>query len=360
MFKGYLKNRKALIKGYSLKNGALEHQVPVLLLLMVPLIILFFASFFIGKYPIPPQDVVMAFAAKIFHTPSNLSPTMELIIFQVRLPRILAAILVGAALSVAGASFQGLFRNPLVSPDKLGVSAGAGFGACLAILLSMSAVMIQFSALLGGLLAVALTYSIARAFRGVSVLKLVLCGIAMETFFAALIATTKYVADPYGQLQSIVFWLMGSLAKVTNQDVIMIGIPIAAGTIVLLMVRWRINLLSMGEDEAKSLGIDIRKMQALVIGCCTLITASAVSISGIIGWIGLVIPHVARMIVGPDHKVLLPSSIILGAFFLLLIDDVARSLTTIEIPLGILTAMIGAPFFLYLLSKAMNGWSRDL
>ena len=335
------------------------HEVSVTFLLIIPLIFLFFISFLMGKYPISPQDVLTALSSRLFHTPSNLSANTYLILFQVRLPRIMAAMLVGAALSVAGASFQGLFRNPLVSPDKLGVSAGAGFGAALAILFSLNAVLIQFSAFLGGLIAVALTYFLARSFRGVSILKLVLCGIAVETLFSALLALIKYIADPYRQLQTIVFWLMGSLTKATNQEVLLISIPIIVGTLVLLMVRWRINLVSMGEDEAKSLGVDIEKLNALIIGCCTLITASAVSISGIIGWIGLVIPHIARMVVGPDHKVLLPASIVLGAFFMLLIDDLARTVTTMEMPLGVLTAFVGAPFFLYLLTKVEGGWTRN-
>ncbi len=265
--------------------------------------------------------------------------------------------MVGASLSIAGASFQGLFQNPLVSPDKLGVSAGAGFGAAIAILFSASTFMIQFSAFAWGLLAVGLTYFLGRTFKGTSMLTLVLCGIAVASFFSALLSLIKYVADPYGQLQTIVFWLMGSLASVNNLDIIIMGIPITIGTAILLLIRWRINVLSMGEEEAQALGVNTKRLQAIIIICCTIVTASAVSICGIIGWIGLVIPHVARMIVGPDHKVLLPASIILGAFFLLLIDNVARTITTTEIPLGILTAIIGAPFFLYLLMKSKEVWS---
>ncbi|MGB9977949.1 FecCD family ABC transporter permease [Methanobacterium sp.] len=340
-----------------IRDKIAEHEVSVTVLLIIPLIFLFFISFLLGRYPISPQDVIMAIASKLFFFNSTLSPTLNAILFQIRLPRILAAMMVGAALSVAGASFQGLFKNPLVSPDKLGVSAGAGFGAALAILFSASAIMIQFSAFIFGLIAVSLTYFIGRSFKGTSILTLVLCGIAIESLFAALLSLAKYVADPYGQLQTIVFWIMGSLAAVTNQQVLIISLPIIIGTTILLMIRWRINVISMGEEEAQTLGIDIKKLHAIIIICCTVITASAVSICGIIGWIGLVIPHVARMIVGPDHKALLPASIILGAFFLLLIDNVARTLTTVEIPLGILTAIIGAPFFLYLLMKSKEVWS---
>lgn len=340
-----------------IRDKIAEHEVSATVLLFIPLIFLFFISFLLGRYPISPQDVIMAIISKLFFINSTLSPTLSTILFQIRLPRILAAMMVGAALSVAGASFQGLFKNPLVSPDKLGVSAGAGFGAALAILLSAGAVMIQFSAFAFGLIAVGLTYFLGRSFKGTSMLTLVLCGIAIESLFAALLSLAKYVADPYGQLQTIVFWIMGSLAAVTNQQVLIISLPIIIGTTILLLIRWRINVISMGEEEAQTLGVDIKKLQAIIIICCTVITASAVSICGIIGWIGLVIPHVARMIVGPDHKALLPASIILGAFFLLLIDNVARTLTTVEIPLGILTAIIGAPFFLYLLMKSKEVWS---
>ncbi|WP_430012800.1 FecCD family ABC transporter permease [Methanobacterium aggregans] len=325
--------------------------------MIIALIILFFLSFLFGRYPLSLNEVVLAVASKLGLISFKLPPAVDTIIFQIRFPRIVAAMMIGAALSIAGASFQGLFQNPLVSPDKLGVSAGAGFGASLAILFSASVFMTQISAFAWGLVAVGLTYFIARAFKGTSMLTLVLCGIAIASLFSALLSLIKYVADPYGQLQTIVFWLMGSLAAVNNQDLIIMGVPIVIGTAILLMVRWRINVISMGEEEAQTLGINTRRMQGLIIVCCTVVTASSISICGIIGWIGLVIPHITRMIVGPDHKVLLPASIVLGAFFLLLIDDVARTLVTVEIPLGILTALIGAPFFLYLLMKSREVWS---
>jgi iron complex transport system permease protein len=339
-----------------IRDKIATYEISATVLLVIPLIFLFFISFLVGRYPIAPQDVIMALASKLSLNSSTISPSLDTIIFQIRLPRIIAAMLVGAALSVAGASFQGLFKNPLVSPDKLGVTAGAGFGAALAILFSAGAIMIQFSAFIGGLIAVSLTYFLGRAFKVKSILTLVLCGIAVEALFAALLSLVKYVADPNAQLQNIVFWLMGSLAAVTNQDILLIILPILIGAAILLMVRWRINVLSMGEEEAQTLGVNVKRLQAIIIVCCTIITASAVSICGIIGWIGLVIPHIARMIVGPDHKALLPASIIIGAFFLLLIDDVARTLTTVEIPIGILTAIIGAPFFLYLLMKSKEVW----
>jgi iron complex transport system permease protein len=346
-----------LLFKWNIRNKIAEHEISTVTLMVIPLIFLFFISFVIGRYHISPQDVVMAFAAKLSLVDFILPSKLNTIIFQVRLPRILVAMLVGAALAVAGASFQGLFKNPLVSPDKLGVSAGAGFGAALAILFSASAIMIQFSAFLWGLIAVGLTYFIGRKFKSNSMLTLVLCGIAIAALFTALLSLVKYVADPYGQLPNIVFWIMGSLASVTNQEVLIISLPIIIGTTVLLLIRWRINVLSMGEEEAQTLGIDTKRLQAIIIVCCTVITAAAVSTCGIIGWVGLLIPHIARMLVGPNHKVLLPASIILGAFFLLLIDNIARGLTTVEIPLGILTAIIGAPFFLYLLMNTNERWS---
>jgi len=339
------------------KDKIVSNEISVALLMIIPLIILFFLSFLIGRYHISSDEVIIALASKLFFTNSNLPVTVNTIIFDIRLPRILSAMMIGASLSIAGAAFQGLFQNPLVSPDKLGVSAGAGFGAALAILFSANVFMIQVSAFFWGLTAVGLTYFLGRAFKGTSMLTLVLCGIAIAAFFSALLSFIKYVADPYGQLQTIVFWLMGSLTTVTNQDIIIMGIPIFIGTLILLMVKWRVNVLSMGEEESQTLGINIKRLQAIIIICCTIVTASAVSVCGIIGWIGLVIPHIARMIVGPDHKILLPTSIILGAFFLLLIDDVARTITTTEIPLGILTAIIGAPFFLYLLMRSKEVWT---
>nr|WP_048189699.1 iron ABC transporter permease [Methanobacterium sp. SMA-27] len=341
----------------SLRKKIAENSISVTFILIIPLVILFFISFLIGRYPIPPYEVFIAIVSKLFPINANVSPSMNTVIFEIRLPRIFAAMLVGAALSVAGAAFQGLFRNPLVSPDKLGVTAGAGFGAALAILISAGALFIQISALLWGLLAVTITYFLSRTFKGTSMLTLVLCGIAIESFFGALIALSKYVADPYEQLPTIVFWLMGSLASVNIQQLLIVSIPILIGMTILILIRWRLNVLSMGEEEAQTLGVNTGRLQAIVIVSCTVLTASSVSICGIIGWIGLVIPHVARMIVGPDHKILLPVSIILGAFFLLLIDDISRALLSVEIPLGILTAIIGAPFFIYLLGKSKEVWS---
>ena len=325
-------------------------------LIILP-ILLFFGSFMIGRYPVSPADVLVAIVSVFVPIKTNLSPAIYTVVWDIRLPRIIAAMIVGAALSISGASFQGTFQNPLVSPDILGVSAGAGFGAAIAILLSFSTVMIQVTAFIFGLVAVSITYFFSRSFKGDTTLMMVLGGIAVGSLFSAFISCIKYVADPDSKLPEIVYWLMGSLSTVDTSSIMMIMIPVLIGFTVLLLVRWRLNVLSMGDEEAQSLGVNTEKLRLVVILCCTLLTSAAVSISGIIGWVGLVIPHMARMIVGPDHEKLLPATISIGAMFLLLVDDVCRTATSIEIPLGILTAIIGAPFFIYLLKKGYEGWS---
>ena len=325
-------------------------------LIVLP-ILLFFGSFMIGRYPVSPMDVILAIVSVFVPITTNLDSTIYTVVWDIRLPRIIAAMIVGAALSISGASFQGTFQNPLVSPDILGVSSGAGFGAAIAILFSFSMVMIQATAFLFGLVAVILTYSLSKRLRGNAILMMVLGGIAIAALFSAFISCIKYLADPDSKLPEIVYWLMGSLSAVNSSSVLMIIGPVLIGFTALLLIGWRINVLSMGDDDARSLGVNTEKIRLLVILCCTLLTASAVSISGIIGWVGLVIPHAARMIVGPDHRKLLPASISLGATFLLLVDDVCRTATSIEIPLGIITAIIGAPVFIYLLQKGYEGWS---
>lgn len=326
--------------------------------------VLFFISLFMGRYDVVPSHVIQLLAAPvvnllpadIIHINPVWTATEENVIYQIRLPRVIAAILVGAGLSVAGAAYQGLFKNPLVSPDILGVASGAGFGAALAILLSWNMMMIQLSAFGFGILAVTITYLLSRFYRTTPTLILVLSGIIVAAFFTALISLTKYVADPYEKLPAITFWLMGSLSSVRYSDIVLIVPLFLFATITLLLIRWRINLLAVGDDEARALGIDTKRMGQVIIVCSTLITASAVCIAGIIGWVGLVVPHLGRMLVGPDYTKLLPVCLLLGACYMLIIDDLARMLTSAEIPLGILTAIIGAPFFAYLLSRKSVGW----
>lgn len=276
---------------------------------------------------------------------------------QIRLPRILAALLVGGGLAVAGASFQGLFRNPLVSPDILGVSSGAAVGAALAILLYAPTVMIQVWAFCFALVAVGLTYFMSSKVKGNPTLSLILAGIAIESLFMALLSLIEYVANPQNQLPAIIYWLMGSLNAVTMGELEVAAVPMLGGMAILLLIRWRINVVAMGEEEAMSLGVDTKKIRAVIVICCTVVTAAAVCISGTIGWVGLVIPHIGRMLVGPNHSVLLPVTVLLGATYLLIIDDIVRTAASVEIPIGILTAIIGAPFFLYLLNRGRWGWA---
>ena len=334
---------------------AKNHEALAYSILIFLPIILFFTAFMVGRYPITPINVIKTILSPLI--PSlTVSPTVSSIVFDVRLPRIIAAILVGAGLSIAGATLQGLFKNPLVSPDLLGVSNGAGFGAALAILLSAGNLFIQLGAFVFGLISVSITYIISKSYKAGGTLVLVLSGIAVSAFFNALISGTKYLADPYDKLPEIVFWLMGSLSKVSNSQLFMILIPLVIGLVIILLLRWHLNLLSMGDEEAQSLGLNPNRLRLIIIFACTLVTSASVSISGIIGWVGLVVPHITRMIVGPDHKILLPASLSIGASFLLLIDTISRTVLTIEIPLGILTALIGVPIFLYLLRKGYSQW----
>ena len=329
--------------------------ISIVLLIFLP-IVLFFASFLIGRYPISPIDVVNTVLCPIFPQ-LEVSPTITTIVFEIRLPRIIAAMVVGAALAMAGAAFQSIFKNPLVSSDLLGVSNGAGFGAALAIILSGSNAVVQIFAFVFGLISVSITYLISRAYKAGGILILVLSGVAISAFFNALISAIKFIADPDDKLPEIVYWLMGSLASVTMEKLLMILIPIIIGFAILLALRWHMNLLAMGDEEAQSLGLNPSRVRLLIIVGCTLLTSAAVSVSGVIGWIGLVIPHMTRMIVGPDNRILIPASLSLGASFLLLIDNISRAVIAIEIPIGILTAVIGVPIFLYLLKKGYSEWS---
>lgn len=332
----------------------------VIVFLTILLVAAFLISFTVGRYSISLKQLMEIFYFKILgvtYTGIN-SDMVDTVIFKVRLPRIIAAILVGAALSVSGASFQGLFKNPMVSADILGASAGAGFGAAVALLLSFNTAGVQLLSFAFGLGAVALTYAISTKIgRGSSpILVLVLTGMVVTALFTSVISLTKYVADPDGKLPVITFWLMGGLSSITVANLKMLIPPVILSLIPLLLLRWRMNIFSFGEEEAQSLGINTARLRTIIIICSTILTASTVSVSGMVGWVGLVIPHLARMLVGPNYKILLPTSLLLGGIYLLVVDDFARCLFTMEIPLGILTSMIGAPFFIYLLLKGKGGW----
>lgn len=318
---------------------------------LVTMVLLTIVAIGVGRYAISPPTVVKIFLSKILPIPVTWEGQAESVIFTLRLPRILAALLVGSALSLSGAAYQGVFKNPLVAPDMLGVSAGACVGASIGILLNASGLFIQCGALLGGLLAVLLATSIPKIIKNNSMMTLVLAGVIIRGLMDAILGLLKYVADPDTQLASITHWQLGSLASVVWRDIYTMGPPILLAIVVLMLMRWRINILSLGENEAKSLGLDIRHTRGIIILCATVLTACSVCTSGTIGWIGLVIPHFGRMMVGPDNRKLIPLSAVLGAIFLLLIDTLARVLTSAELPLSVLTGLIGAPFYFYLLLK---------
>jgi iron complex transport system permease protein len=322
------------------------------------LLLLVIASMAIGKYHVPPSAILRVLSAGLTGSQVDVDPIQQTVIWNVRLPRMFAGLLIGAALAAAGATYQGLLRNPLVSPDILGVSAGASLGAVLAIFLKMPVPVIQIMSFCGGLLAVGAVYAVGAAVRGRDpVLTLVLAGVAIGAVVGAGISLIKILADPYDQLPAITYWLLGSLTAVTRADVWSILPAMVLGLLPLILLRWRMNVMTLGDEEAQTLGIDTRRTRLALIVGATLITAASVSIAGIVGWIGLVIPHIARLLVGPDFRRLLPASIMLGAGYMLMVDTLARSVALTEIPLGILTSVVGAPFFLWLLASGKRGWS---
>jgi iron complex transport system permease protein len=330
-------------------------RVALFAMILVPLAALY-VSLFVGRFTVPAADVARILASRLWPIAPDWPASVETIVLQIRLPRAILAMFVGAGLSVSGAAFQGMFRNPLVSPDILGVTAASGFGAALALLLSRGAFELELIAFLFGILGVGLTYLLARTYRSTPMLMLVLSGVIVAAFFSALLSGAKYLADPDSKLPAITYWLLGSLNGSSMLSLSLALPPIILGGAGLMLVRWRLNVLSMGDEEARSLGVRTDRLKGIIIVCTTLITAAAVSVCGIVGWVGLVIPHLARMWVGPDHRALLPAACSIGATYLLLIDDVARTASASEIPLGILTAIVGAPFFAYLLRKTQGGW----
>jgi iron complex transport system permease protein len=287
---------------------------------------------------------------------ANVSPQAYSVIIRIRLPRILLAILCGSGLAVSGAAFQALFTNPLATPDTLGVAAGTSFGAALALLLKLPALGVQVVALVFGLSAVLISYSISKIKGRATIIMIVLSGIIIASMFDAFVSLIKYVADPEDQLPAITYWLMGSLARISYQGLAM-GAPfITAGIAAIFVLRWKLNILSLNEDEARSMGVHVKILRLCVIAAATMITGSAVAMCGQIGWVGLLVPHICRMIFGGNNRRLIPVSMSLGAAFLLIIDTTARAATAAEIPVSILTSTIGAPFFILLLRKTGGGW----
>jgi iron complex transport system permease protein len=315
-------------------------------------------AFSIGRYPISIGDLAGAIYLQLTGvTADPATATIQTIVFNVRGPRVLAALAIGAALAAAGAAYQSLFRNPLVSPDILGVSSGAALGAVLGIFFSLHVIAIQFLAFGFGLAAVALVYVVANAVRGHDpILVLVLAGVVIGALLGACVALLKYLADPYNQLPAITFWLLGSLAAADARDAAYLLPLVVLGAIPLVLLRWRVNVLSLGDEEARSLGVSAAPVRVTVIAAATLVTSASVAVCGVIGWVGLVIPHFARMLVGPEFSRLLPVAVLLGGGFLLGVDTLARTAARIEIPLGVLTAFVGTPLFIWQLTKARQIW----
>lgn len=338
----FLKNNtKAVDKGAVIK-------ISVMLVLLIAAIL---ASLCLGRYSVRVDQVVKILLSPFFNIEQTWTPQMEIAVFNIRLPRILLACFVGCCLSVAGASYQGVFQNPMSSPDILGASSGAAFGAALAILLGGSNSIITISAFASSLAAVAIVYIIGQRAPGKKIVSFILAGIMVGSLFSSGTSFIKLVADPSNQLPAITYWMMGSLSGTKKETVMYIFIPMLLGTLPLFLLRWRINILTLGDDEAKTLGVNPSRMRFTVILCSTLVTAASVSVSGMIGWVGLVIPHLCRKLVGNNYKYLMPASMIFGAFFLLVVDNISRNLLATEIPIGILTSFIGAPFFIYLITK---------
>ena len=306
-------------------------------------------SLLLGRYDLSPGQLLHMLWTKVTGGAADWPLSDDKVVFAVRLPRVAAAALVGAALAVSGAAYQGMFRNPMVSPDILGASTGAGFGAAVAILLGAGYFGISAAAFCCGLLAVAAAWLVSRLSRTNQTVTLILAGMMISSLFSAGTSFVKLVADTQQQLPAITYWLMGSLSSIKDKDVLFLSIPVTLGMVPLLVLRWRMNLLTLGEEEAQSMGVNTRRLRGAVIVCATLLTSASVAVSGMIGWVGLVIPHFCRMLFGYDYRRLIPAGALFGASFLLIVDDIARLVTTGELPLGILTAFVGAPLFVYLI-----------
>jgi len=315
-------------------------------------------AFTIGRYPVSLAELLDVLWSRALGRAPSAPAAVENVVLLVRGPRVMAALLVGSALAVAGTAFQGLFRNPLVSPDILGASSGAALGAVIGIFFSLGVFGIELLAFVGGLAAVAAVYVIGSMLRSRDpILVLVLAGVVIGALLGAGVGLVKYLADPYNQLPAMTFWLLGSLAATSVSDLLPLLGPVAIGTVVLVALRWRMNVMSLPDEEAKALGVATGPLRIAIVAAATLVTSASVATSGIIGWIGLVVPHLARALVGPDFPRLLPASALLGGGFLLFIDTLARTAAPVEIPLGILTAVIGTPFFIWLLADMQRSWS---
>ena len=332
-------------------NAKARSRVVVLGLVTVVVAIV---SLGIGRYYIGPLGIVKVLLQGISGRYYGMDKNAMAVVLNIRLPRIAASMLLGAGLAISGQTFQMIFRNPLVSPDVLGTSSAASFGASLALLLGLSALMVSITAFAAGIVALFLIYTIASRTRREQTLSLILVGMVVSSIFSAATSFVKLIADPNNVLPAITYFLMGSLSGVGSGDLALVAVPVLVSIAVLLVLSWKINLLSLSEDEARSIGVNTRLVRAVAIVCATVITASSVAVAGNIGWVGLIIPHISRMLVSYDARYSFPSSVFFGASFLTVVDCVSRAASTIEIPIGILTAFIGAPFFLYLLFREVR------
>lgn len=324
----------------------------VMLALIILLLIFASLSFYIGRYAVSSEETASVLFSKILPgIEKTWEDSVEKIILMVRLPRIVAAVVIGYALAVSGAVYQGVFRNPLVSSDILGASSGAALGAALSIFLGLPTLGIHFVAFVFGLATVIIAYVVGNRMRRDRTLSFILAGVFVSSLCSALVSLLKFVADPTDKLPVITYWLMGSLAKIRVEDISRLIIPIVIGCIPIFIFRWKLNVLSLGDSESESLGVNVKVLRGLLIVSATIVTSSSVATAGVIGWVGLVVPNLARLLVGSDNKILVPASGLLGAIFLLLVDNFARSLSATEIPIGVLTAIVGAPFFLILMMR---------
>ncbi|MGQ3212208.1 MAG: FecCD family ABC transporter permease [Shinella sp.] len=350
---------KAQQTGWAGRKLASVSVLPALICLLVVVVLY---SVTIGRYDLSVQDVAYILIDNIHPLVIPYwDPVLEVVVEQVRLPRIMVAIIVGFGLSVSGAALQGLFRNPLVDPGIIGVTSGAGFGGTLAILLGLQGYILLAMAFVFGIGSVFLVKLLSTVRGRTSMLTLVLAGVVISAFFSAAISIAKLLADPFQKLPAITYWLMGSIASSNYLDVLLVAVAVVPSAVAIYLLRFQINILSLGEEKARALGTRVVLVQWIILIASALISAGVVATSGIIGWVGLVIPHVARALVGADHQRLLPVSGVLGAIYLLMVDNLARTVTTAEIPLGIITALIGVPVFAVVLRRlhAKGGWSSD-
>ncbi len=333
-----------------MNNKKISYKI-VLVISTIVLLLLIVASFSVGRYPIKPTDLIEIVFANIFNLQHSLDANFEIVIFNIRLPRIVISLLVGAGISLAGVSYQAVLQNSMASPDILGASSGAAFGAILAMLLGFGSGATTVLAFVFGLFAVVIVMYISKFTRAKKVVGIILAGIIISNFFSAGISFLKLIADPNNELPEITYWLMGGFSASDLNSLQFLAIPFILALIPVFLLSWKMNILTLNDDEANALGVDVSKIRVTIILCATLVTAACVAVSGVVGWIGLIVPNVCRKMVGNDYRKLLPITLIVGGFFMLLVDNIARTAFTTELPISILTAVVGTPFFIYLITK---------